>query len=125
MGPRTIKRLEKPIHPFEPVEDWIVVPPEAASKIYRAMESPLRRELLELLDSGPLRQKELISLLRKTTGKRLDLRTFLHHLRILEDAGLIGHRESMEGGSRSKIIFITRDVRVQVHKREAPVGGEK
>jgi predicted transcriptional regulator len=124
MEPRPIKKLEKPIHPFEPAEGWTTLSPEAASKVYRAMESPLRRKILELLDGGPMRQKELISLLSQTTGKKLDLRTFLYHLRILEEAGLLGHEETVEEGIHSKIIFIVKDIRLQACRRtNVPPGG--
>ncbi|MEM3402847.1 MAG: hypothetical protein QXT22_05825 [Candidatus Hadarchaeales archaeon] len=50
------------------------------------------------------------------------MKSLLHHFRILERAGLIGHVDTVKGGVRSKLIYRSRDVRIQTCLR--PVRGE-
>ncbi|MEM3519898.1 MAG: winged helix-turn-helix domain-containing protein [Candidatus Hadarchaeales archaeon] len=121
MEPQEIKKIEKPL-PFEATEGWTTVSPEAAGEICAALANPLRRKILELLDEGPLRQKELLNLLGEATGKKGGVKSLLHHLRILERAGLIGHVDTVKGGVRSKLIYRSKDVRIQTYLR--PVQGE-
>ncbi|MFN4133846.1 MAG: ArsR/SmtB family transcription factor [Candidatus Hadarchaeales archaeon] len=116
MEPQQIKKMDV-LLPFEPGEGWVTVPPESAGEIYTALANPVRRKILDMLDEGPLRQKELLNLLREATGKRAGVKSLLHHLAILEKAGLIKHVETMKDGFRSKVIYRSKDVRIQTYQR--------
>jgi DNA-binding transcriptional ArsR family regulator len=118
MKKQKISKLEEPIRVFGRVERWETVQsPEEEVAIYRAMDHPLRRTILDLLDEGPVRQIDLAKLIGKTTGRRCDAAALLHHLEILEKAGLVSHVDLSGRKTKIKIIFRTRDIRLQAYER--------
>jgi DNA-binding transcriptional ArsR family regulator len=126
MEKRKVSKLSKPIHAFERIEGWKTVDsPGLEIEIFRAMVHPIRRSILELLDEGPIRQADLTKLIKRETGRRYDTATLIHHLELLERAGLIGHRDLSRGGAKVKIIYRAKDVRLQVYERpEIEIGLE-
>jgi predicted transcriptional regulator len=118
MGDHRISKLERPIHPFERSEAWKTVESaEEEAAIYRAMDHPVRRTILKLLDEGPVRQMDLTRFINENTGRRYDAAAFLHHLGILERAGLVGHASLTDGKTRVKIVYRVKDVKLQVYTR--------
>jgi DNA-binding transcriptional ArsR family regulator len=64
-------------------------PPEAAAELFRALADPRRRLILETLAAGPLDVSELA---RRCAVPR---QTAMHHLAILQRAGLIQQRHHL------------------------------
>jgi len=113
-----IKRVEKSLPVFAEKVMWQTVEsPEAATAIYRAMDDPLRVTILELLDEGPIRQIDLVRLVSRTTEKKHDVSAILHHLDLLEKAGLVASEEFPGKQTKVKMIYRTKDVRLQVYER--------
>ncbi len=118
MERRKVSKLGKPIRPFEKTGGWTTVDStDKANAVYRAMDNPVRRKILELLDDGPIRQIDLMNVLNRTIGRRYDAAAVIHHIKILERAGLVDHRDLPEKRTKVKMILRTKDVRLQVYKR--------
>jgi predicted transcriptional regulator len=118
MRKRKISKLEEPIHAIERAGGWKTVESFGEEiAIYRAMNNPLRRTILNLLDEGPIRQVDLAKLIGKATGRRCDVAALLHHLEILEKAGLVSHADFSGRKTKIKIIYRTKDIRLQTYKR--------
>lgn len=118
MKKRQISKLDRPIRSFEKGEGWQTVKSkESEAAIHRAMDHPVRRKILELLDEGPVRQIDLTRMIGKETQRRYDAAAIFHHLRILENADLVGHEDFSGGKTKIKIIFRKMDVRLQTYRR--------
>lgn len=114
MGGR-IEKTGKPVLALKRDDGWKEVSEPYA--IFRALQHPLRRQMYELLDDGPLFQSELVRSLERSTGKRMDVSRVLHHLRILERAGLVYRKDVKEGGVRKVLVSRRADIRVQIYRR--------
>jgi len=69
-----------------PEAPWL---PEAAGELFRAFADPRRRQILETLAAGPLDVSELA---RRCAMPR---QTAMHHLTILQRAGLVQQRHHL------------------------------
>ncbi len=118
MERRRVSKIGKPIRPFEKTGGWANVDSqERVAAIYRAMDNPVRRKILDLLDDGPIRQIDLMNVLNKEIGTRYDAAALIHHIGILEKAGLVDHEDLPGKKTKVKMIHRTKDVRLQVYKR--------
>ena len=70
----------------EPEASWL---PEDAAELFRAFADPRRRLILETLAAGPLDVSELAR--RCATSRQ----TVMHHLNILQRAGLVQQRHHL------------------------------
>lgn len=91
--------------------------PEISAAIYRALYDPLRAIIYELLDEGPIRQIDLARRVNRATGKRYDVSSILHHLKLLEKAGLVASAEFPGKQTKVKMIYRAKDVKLQVYER--------
>lgn len=112
---RKVSKISRPIRPFGEAGGWKDV--EKPLDVFRALGHPIRKRIFELLDESPLQQSELQRILERESGKRIDPAGLLHHLKHLEDAGLILKREIREGKIRKKLVYRAADLRVQLYRR--------
>lgn len=114
---RQVTKLEKPIKVFKRGAEWKTESPDTVAAIYRALDDPIRLIILELLEDEPIRQIDLTRLVNKATGRKYDVASIMHHLNLLEKAGLIAHEEFSWGQTTVKMIYRTKDVRLQTYER--------
>lgn len=105
-------------------EGWKVASDEQKDIIIKALSNPIRKNIYDLLEAGPLRQHRLAQLLKERLAKiqpgemeekiKYGDSALRYHLKPLEEAGLI--RSRVEGDS--KIIYRALDVRLQVQELE-------
>ena len=116
------KRQEITIKKSPPVfgerAEWQTVEsPDLATTIYRALDDPVRATIFGLLDEGPIRQIDLVRMVNQATGKRYDVSGILHHLELLEKAGLVASEEFPGKQTKIKMICRTKDIKLQVYER--------
>jgi DNA-binding transcriptional ArsR family regulator len=116
------KRQEITIKKSPPVfgekAEWQTVEsPDLAATIYRALDDPVRATIFGLLDEGPIRQIDLARMVNAATGKRYDVSAILHHLALLEKAGLVASEEFPGKQTKIKMIYRTKDIKLQVYER--------
>lgn len=125
---KKVKRARVPKPFFE--EEWRTLPTEEAVRVMKACSSPIRSAILWVLDrQGPTRQFELTKAVAKVLArslgdryKRYDDASLRHHLRELEQAGLIGFERA---GPRQKVIYRTEALRLQLRPIERAPPAER
>ncbi|MEW6592395.1 MAG: winged helix-turn-helix domain-containing protein [Candidatus Hadarchaeota archaeon] len=113
-----IKIIDRLLPVFKGGAEWRTVDSsELSAEIYRALSDPVRAKIYAILDDGPVRQIELARLVSRAIGKRYDVSAILHHLELLEKAGLISSMEFPGKQTKVKMIYRCRDVRLQTYDR--------
>ena len=85
----------------------------------RALDNPMRREVLRLLDRGPMWKSRLGRLASKALGKRYVGSLIYYHLRPLERVGLVGVGADPEE-VRARVVYRKADYQVQLRPRPQP-----
>ena len=85
----------------------------------RALQDPVRRAVLKLLDLWPMRQFELSRIISEATGRRCRDSLIYYHLRELERVGLIGFGTTRDE-NRAKVVYRKADYRLQFKPRPEP-----
>jgi DNA-binding transcriptional ArsR family regulator len=113
-----IRRVEKSLPVFADKVRWQTVESQdSVAAIHRALDDSIRVTIFRILDEGPIRQIDLAKLVNEASGKSYDVSSILHHLELLEKAGLVASEEFPGKQTKVKMIYRIRDVRLQVYER--------
>ena len=85
----------------------------------QALDSDVRRAILKFLSIAPMSPIELTRLVSGAFEKEHRDSLVYYHLKLLEDAGLIGY---VDGGTGARAIYRRVDHRVQYRPRPRPEG---
>lgn len=86
----------------------------------RALANPIRRDIYDELDAGPVQQSALAQRVSGKLGRKFSNALLRHHLQQLERAGLIGFETSSRVSGKVKLVYRRADVRVQLSPKEMP-----
>ncbi|MEW6222599.1 MAG: winged helix-turn-helix domain-containing protein [Candidatus Hadarchaeota archaeon] len=112
-----IRKIKQP-PVFEKKTGWKEVESqEQAEIIHRALGDPIRATIYSLLDDGPIRQIDLARLVNKVMKTSYDVSAILHHLELLEKAGLAASVEFPGKQTKIKMIYRARDLKLQLYER--------
>jgi len=101
------------------VGEWQNVGEERAIELASAYSNDLRRTILKLLDKyGPMQKYKVTELINRELDADYRDATIQYHLRILENAGLIGTISSE--GKRAKIMYRAGNIQIRWCELEKP-----
>ena len=116
-----VKKFKAPKLILEPgAEGWLTLERELQAEVTKALANPIRRDIYDELDAGPMQQSALAQRISGKLGKKFSNALLRHHLQQLERASLIGSQINPEVSGKAKIIYRKADVRVQLSPREMP-----
>ena len=118
MGKESVKKSEASKLVLE-ADEWKTADGNAAEALVRALDDPVRRAVLKLLEQGPMRQSELAYVVSKAMGKVYGDSLLRYHLDPLERAGLVGFDSDPEE-PRTKLIYRRADYRLQLKPCSKP-----
>ena len=120
MGDELIKKSEASRLVLAEGDGWQSVDEAKVAAVIRALDDPVRRAVLKLLDQGPIRQFELANAVSDALGKKYGNSLMRYHLKPLEQVGLIGF-DADPNESRAKIVYRKSDYSIQLKPRPKPV----
>jgi len=120
---RDIKKLKVAKPAFEiATGEWKTVRDVQQVEVARALSNPVRRAILRLLGLGPMRKAELARQIHRGLGKKYSRSLVQHHLKQLERAGLVGYVVDPKISNKTKFVYRSAEVRVQLKPEPAPEG---
>lgn len=123
---REIKKIKVARPIYEPVaSEWATLEEAQQISVARALANPVRRVILRLLSLGPMRKAELARQIHEGLGKKYSRSLVQHHLKLLEQAGLIGYVADPQVSDKAKLVYRSARVRVQLKPEPAPEGAPR
>ncbi|MEM2889927.1 MAG: transcriptional regulator [Candidatus Hadarchaeum sp.] len=101
-------------------DEWQTLPETSILEVVRAYDHPIRRIILALLETKPMRKSDIARYIHRFLGKKYSRSLIQHHLKILERAGLVGYINDPEAGSKAKIAYLAAKVRIQIKPELKP-----
>jgi len=118
-GGSKAKKSKAPKLVLKPSDEWQTVEDDQAAALVKALDDPVRRAVLRLLDHGPMRQSELAQVVSRALGKKYGNSLLRYHLHPLERGGLVGF-DADPGNPRAKVVYRKADFRLQLRPRDRP-----
>jgi len=123
---RDIKKLKVAKHVYElAADDWLVLHEQQQIDVVRALANPVRRAILRLLGLGPMRKAELARQIHTVSGRKYSRSLVQHHLKLLEQAKLIGYVADPKVSDKAKLVYRSASVRIQFKPEPVPEGAPR
>lgn len=100
--------------------EWQMLPEAGTLEVIKAYGHPVRRIILALLETKPMRKSDIARYIHRFLGKKYSRSLIQHHLRLLERAGLIGYMDDPEPMSKAKLVYLAAKIRIQIKPEPKP-----
>lgn len=98
--------------------EWRVPPEAQTNAILEALSNQVRREIFRQLER-PMRKYEIARFVHERFGRKYSRSLIEHHLKLLEQAGLIAYG----GTPEARLVHRVADVRIQLRPKQGPPTG--
>ncbi|MBC7219221.1 MAG: ArsR family transcriptional regulator, partial [Hadesarchaea archaeon] len=99
---------------------WRTLSESEALDVIRACGHPVRRIILALLETKPMRKSDIAKYIHRFLGKKHSRSLIQHHLKLLERAGLVGYMEDPVSTSKTKLAYLAARTRIQIKPEPKP-----
>jgi len=115
-----VEKAKPEAAPVSECTEWKTPSDASALDIIRAYGHRVRRIILTLLEVRPMRKSEIARYIHRFLGKKYSRSLIQHHLKLLEQAGLVGYMDDPEMPSKTKLAYLAAKVRIQIKQEPKP-----
>ncbi|MEM3421358.1 MAG: winged helix-turn-helix domain-containing protein [Candidatus Hadarchaeum sp.] len=102
------------------LDKWQTLPEADTLGVIKAYSHPIRRIILALLETKPMRKSDIARYIHRFFGKKYARSLIQHHLKLLERAGLVGYMDNPEPESKAKLAYLAAKIRIQIKPEPKP-----